>query len=238
MILHCCIHLKLGECHNTATFHNRQRAGPRLSSVQLKPALSAVTHCCDRCVYKSRCWHDVRDKMCRRKCSRRGKNKKSLFAHNRCGERSPFSWIVSPSPLRLHLCSIQWQDPKVFQEKKINNRDWNQKRKKKEKEVSCCFLQPPSSSSSFGSRAVNIPWKRRRLLLLLLRALPASPSPSSSGVHGASGSCCCADMMALAIVSKMRRFHGARARARSVTEGRVGGTRMIPVQNVPFHVRS
>lgn len=122
MILHCCIHLKLGECHNTATFHNRQRAGPRLSSVQLKPALSAVTHCCDRCVYKSRCWHDVRDKMCRRKCSRRGKNKKSLFAHNRCGERSPFSWIVSPSPLRLHLCSIQWQDPKVFQEKKKKNR--------------------------------------------------------------------------------------------------------------------
>lgn len=142
--------------------------------------------------------------------------------------------LATPPPLVLDSVA----GPQSFPGKKINNRDWNQKRKKKEKEVSCCFLQPPSSSSSFGSRAVNIPWKRRRLLLLLLRALPASPSPSSSGVHGASGSCCCADMMALAIVSKMRRFHGARARARSVTEGRVGDTRMIPVQNVPFHVRS
>lgn len=143
--------------------------------------------------------------------------------------------LATPPPLVLDSVA----GPQSFPGKKKKIIEvGTKKEKKKEKEVSCCFLQPPSSSSSFGSRAVNIPWKRRRLLLLLLRALPASPSPSSSGVHGASGSCCCADMMALAIVSKMRRFHGARARARSVTEGRVGGTRMIPVQNVPFHVRS
>ena len=136
--------------------------------------------------------------------------------------------LATPPPLVLDSVA----GPRSFPGKKREGGN-----KKKKKEVSCCFLQPPSSSSSFGSRAVNIPWKRRRLLLLLPGALPASPSPLSSGVHGASGSCCCADMLALAIVSKMRRFHCARARARNVTEGR-GGTRMIPVQNVPFHVRS
>lgn len=51
---------------------------------------------------------------------------------------------------------------------------------------------------------------------LLLRALP--DSPPSSGVHGASGSCCCADM----ILSKMRRCHGARGRARDVAGWREG----------------
>ena len=169
-----------------------------------------------RCVNKSRCWHDARNKMCRRKCSRRGKTRRLYLRTTDAGSARPLPWIVSPSPLRLRLCSTQWQDPKVFQEREKRERKKSRLETKKKRKRS--FLQFPAAAL-------------RQLLLrqqsckhsleeeappLLLRALP--DSPPSSGVHGASGSCCCADM----ILSKMRRCHCARGRARDVAGWREG----------------
>lgn len=112
-----------------------------------------------------------------------GKQDASICAQQMRGALALFPGSSRPRHSASACARLSGRTPKFSRKEKKErekNRGWKQKRK--EKEVSCSFLQPPSASSSFGSRAVNIPWKRRRLPSFSARS-PTHPQVQECTAH-------------------------------------------------------